>query len=152
MTRITLLLLLIHLFSAPGVYAQDSRPEKKLADYVRDGKYYEYWDKDSTKINARGHFCAGTPCKTWKYFNSDGTRRMKVKYRDQLKIKYYSASGKLNKKGFAMLDINSQEVHFYWHGRWKYYDKRRKLYRIAIFSYGEEIELLMGPIDPVYVE
>ncbi len=152
MIRFTLLILLICIFSSPDINAQNSRPEKGLSDRARNGKYVEYWDKDSTQINARGHFCAGAPCKTWKYFNSDGTRRRKVKYGDRLKIKYYSASGKLNKKGFAMLDINSKEIHFYWHGKWKYYNERRKLYRVAIFKYGEEAELLMGPIDPIYIE
>jgi len=77
---------------------------------------------------------------------------MKVKYRDNLKIKYYRDSGKLDQKGYAILDLDSEVIHFYWHGIWKYYDDKRKLYRIALYENGEEKEVLKGPEDPIYFE
>lgn len=75
---------------------------------------------------------------------------MKVKYHKKLKIKYYSPNGRLDMKGYALLDINSQLTHFYWDGLWKYYNPKRKLYRIALYKNGEEIKVLYGPEDPVY--
>ncbi|MCD4725320.1 MAG: hypothetical protein K8R63_10815 [Bacteroidales bacterium] len=118
----------------------------------KNGKYYEFWDKDSTTLSAKGHFCHDLPCKTWKYYYSDGTRRMKVKYRDSLKIKYYTNSGKLDQKGYAMLNLNTENIHFYWHGIWKFYDHKRKLYRIALYENGAEVEVLSGPEEPIYFE
>jgi antitoxin component YwqK of YwqJK toxin-antitoxin module len=115
-------------------------------------KYYEYWDEDSTIINARGHYCHGLPCKTWRYYHQNGKRRMKVKYGKKLKIKYFRDNGRLEKKGYARWDLNKADVHFYWHGRWKYFDDKRKLYRIAIYQYGEETELVQGPEYPLYFE
>ena len=121
-------------------------------DSLRNGKYSEYWDKDSSRISARGYFKNGRPAKTWKYFHADGTRRMKVKYRDKLKIKYYSRNGTLEQKGYAVLDFNAEDIHFYWDGIWKYYDPKRKLYRIALYKMGEETAVIFGPEDPLYFE
>ena len=121
-------------------------------DPSKNGKYYEYWDKDSIRLSAKGHFCHDHPCKTWKYYHADGTMRMKVKYRNRLKIKYYIPSGKLDQKGFAMLDLNTEHIHFYWHGIWKYYNAKRKLYRIALYENGVEVEILSGPQEPIYFE
>ena len=119
---------------------------------LRTGPYYEYWDKDSVYLSAKGHFCNDSPCKTWKYYWKDGTRRMKVKYRDTLKIKYYRESGRLDQKGYAILDLDSKMIHFYWQGIWKFYDKKRRLYRKALFENGNEVMVLYGPEDPIYYE
>ena len=119
-------------------------------DSLRNGKYIDFWDADSGQINTKGYFYNNRPVKTWKYYYSDGTRRMKVKYHDKLKIKYYSPTGILEQKGYAVLDINSETIHFFWDGIWKYYKPRRKLYRIATFKMGEETAVIFGPEDPVY--
>lgn len=119
-------------------------------DSLRNGRYYEYWDFDTTKISAKGHFLNGLPVKTWKYYYKDGTRRMKVKYRENLRIKYYSPAGKLEQKGYAILAFEPEQIHFYWDGIWKYYNPKRKLYRIALYKNGEEISVIYGPEDPVY--
>lgn len=114
--------------------------------------YFEYWDKDSTTVNAKGYYCHGLPCKTWRYYHKNGQKRMKIKYRKHLKVKYYRENGKLEKKGRARIDFNAEDIHFYWHGLWKYFDNKRRLYRIAIYQNGEEIELLKGPEYPLYFE
>lgn len=77
---------------------------------------------------------------------------MKVKYRDRLKIKYYRENGQLEKKGYAMLDLDKEAIHFYWQGRWKYFDDRRHIYRIALYENGMEALLITGPEDPIYFE
>lgn len=150
----TLMLLIAALMIVPAsADAQLFKGRKKnQCDTLRNGKYTEYWDRDSLHLSAVGHFCCNVPCKRWKYFHYDGTRRMKVKYRDKLKIKYYSDKGKLSHKGYAVLELNSQRTHFYWHGLWKYYDNDRKLYRKALFKYGAEEAVLFGPADPYYEE
>lgn len=77
---------------------------------------------------------------------------MKVKYHKRLKIKYYRDNGKLEKKGYAHFDLTAKDLHFYWHGTWKYYDDKRHLYRIAIYKNGAEAELVRGPEYPLYFE
>ena len=134
-----------------SVEAQLFRKNSK-DDASKRRKYYEFWDKDSTTLSAKGHYCRDHPCKTWKYYHSDGTMRMKVKYRERLKIKYYTKLGKLNQKGYAILDLNTEKIHFYWHGIWKYYDNKRKLYRIALYENGVEVKVLSGPENSIYFE
>jgi hypothetical protein len=77
---------------------------------------------------------------------------MKVKYRKRMKIKYYRDNGQLEKKGYAILDLDKEALHFYWQGMWKYFNDHRKLYRIALYQDGNEVELIMGPEDPIYYE
>jgi hypothetical protein len=127
------------------------KKERENQDSLKTVRYFEYWDRDSLHLSAKGHFCNGKPCKRWKYFHYKGKRRMKVKYRDRLKIKYYNDKGRLTHKGYAYLDWNEQDTHFYWDGIWKYYDHKRRLYRKALFKKGDEIEVIMGPEDPIYV-
>jgi len=115
-------------------------------------KYFDYWDADSTILNTKGQYRDGMPYKTWRYYHKNGKKRMKVKYGDRLKIKYFKESGQLDKKGYAILDLDPANIHFYWQGTWKYFDERRKLYRIALFENGIETKILMGPEDPVYYE
>lgn len=145
-------ILILILFISSSANAQLFRKKKTSDPTVRNGVYYEYWDRDSTKLSAKGYFCDNKPCKTWKYYWEDGIRRMKVKYKEQLKMKYYKSSGQLDKKGYAYLDLDSEMIHFYWHGEWKYFDDKRKLYRIALFEKGNLIEVTFGPQDPVYYE
>lgn len=143
-------LVIILLFTIPAE-AQLFKKNKKQ-DSLKSGRIIEYGGDDSTTIVTRGRFKNGRPCKTWKYYWDDGTMRMKIKYHDRLKIKYYTTSGRLDQKGYAMLDFNAADTHFYWHGRWKYYDDRRKLYRIALYQDGAEVEVLKGPEDPIFYE
>ena len=151
--RIIVIIITIGLLAPLSTEAQIFRKHKRPDNNSkRHGKYCEFWGADSSNISAKGHFCDGLACKTWKYYYSDGTRRMKVKYRDNLKIKYYSQAGKLQQKGYAVLDLNVKNIHFFWQGEWKYYNNRRKLYRIALFENGDEIEVLFGPEEPVYYE
>ncbi len=129
-----------------------SAQEKEEKPPVRDGKYYEYWDKDSTRISACGHFCNGKPCKKWKYFHYNGKRRMKSKYGDRIKLKYYRENGRRSEKGYAVLDRSSKAIHFYWQGKWKYYNKKGRLYRVVLFEKGEELKVISGPEEPYYFE
>ena len=148
-----ILLSLIILFSVLTAKAQLFR--KHQSDTLQTSKtkkYYEFWDKDSTSLSAKGKFCQGAPCKTWRYYYKDGTRRKKVKYGERLKIKNYFQNGRLETKGYAILVLDAERIHFYWTGPWKYYDKKRKLYRIALYENGQEVEVIMGPEDPVYFE
>ncbi len=152
MKSIILLVCALFIFSLQAD-AQLFKKKKRSADpQPRHLKYYDYWDADSTILNTKGHFCDGMACKTWRYYHQNGKKRMKVKYSKRLKIKYYKETGQLDKKGYAMLDVDPANIHFYWHGTWKYFDDRRRLYRIALFENGIETKILVGPEDPVFYE
>jgi antitoxin component YwqK of YwqJK toxin-antitoxin module len=151
--RLIIYTILFALLIPISAQSQLFRKHKKAEyDTLRNGRYYEYWDKENTILSAKGHFSQDSPCKTWKYYHKDGTRRMKVKYRDQLKIKYYTDSGRLDQKGHAVLDLDAKYIHYYWIGPWRFYDSKRKLYRIALFENGNEVKVLYGPEDPIYEE
>ncbi|NQT76294.1 MAG: hypothetical protein HQ565_01175 [Bacteroidetes bacterium] len=96
--RSILFLLSLVLLCSFSAEAQLFRKNKD-DDTRKNGKYYEFWDEDSTRLSAKGHFCHDLPCKTWKY-----------------------------------------------------YDDKRKLYRIALYENGVEVEILSGPEEPVYFE
>lgn len=152
MKHLTLIIILISAFCFEADAQLFKKKTRDCESCPRHLKYFEYWDADNTIINARGHYCYGLPCKTWRYYHENGNVRMKVKYRDRLKIKYYRENGQLEKKGYAMLDLDKEAIHFYWQGRWKYFDDRRHIYRIALYENGMEALLITGPEDPIYFE
>ena len=45
-----------------------AKTAKTENDSLRNGKYFEYWDFDSTRVSARGYFRDSRPVKTWKYY------------------------------------------------------------------------------------
>jgi antitoxin component YwqK of YwqJK toxin-antitoxin module len=152
MKHIIFLFLLIS-FPALQLNAQLFRKEKTSVDKtLKHHKHFEYWDDDSTTVATKGHYCNNIPCKTWKYYHSNGVLRLKVKYADRIKIKYFSTDRRLEQKGYAILDSDPGGVHFYWQGIWKYYNEKRKLYRVARFDKGEEAEVIFGPAKAIYFE
>ncbi len=107
----------------------------------RQGKWVSYWD-DGKKIpmnierykdgRERGRCC---------YYYMDGTKRLQfMAYKDgRMKVKYYLESGKLEKKGWAVMIYDPQEIRYSWNGTWKFYEDG-KLVKKSVYKMGEEVE------------
>ena len=69
--------------------------------------------------------------------------RLKLNWRGKrIKMKYYDIERKIEQKGWATIDSNKKNIHFYWHGKWKYFDDRRKLIKVCLYQNGEMAEEL----------
>jgi len=54
-------------------------------------------------------------------------------------VKYYDESRALEQKGWAVIDYNEIDTHYYWQGKWKYYNDKRKLFKVSYYENGEEV-------------
>ncbi len=76
-----------------------------------------------------------------RYFYQDGTKRLQFNARKdgRMKVKYYLESGKLEKKGWAVMIYDPKEIRYSWNGSWKFYEEG-KLVKKSFYRMGEEVE------------
>ena len=107
----------------------------------RQGKWVSYWD-DEKKIPMNiERYKDGRERGKCRYYYQDGTKRLHfMAYKDgRMKVKYYLESGKLEKKGWAVMIYNPQEIRSSWNGPWKFYEEGKVVKR-TVYRMGEEVE------------
>lgn len=106
----------------------------------RKGLWISYWDDEKRIPMSLTHYKEGRECDVSKEFHMNGNLRLKFRYgKEKIRVKYYDNDRKLEQKGWAVLDYNEQDTHYYWQGEWKYYNSKRKLQKISYYEHGEEI-------------
>ena len=76
-----------------------------------------------------------------KEYYLNGKMRLKMKWHgERIKIKYYDTNRKIEQKGWAIFDLSKEDIHFYWHGKWKYFNDRRKLIKVCLYQNGEMVK------------
>ena len=86
------------------------------------------------------YFKDGRETRLSKEYHINGKLRLKFRYyKDRIRVKYYTESRKLEQKGWSVIEYNEDDTHYYWHGKWKFYNNGRKLERVALYENGEEI-------------
>ena len=106
----------------------------------RQGKWVSYWD-DEKKIPMNiERYKDGRERGRCRYYYMDGTKRLQFNARKdgRMKVKYYLESGRLEKKGWAVMIYDPNEIRYSWNGRWKFYEEG-KLVKKTIYRMGEEV-------------
>ena len=105
----------------------------------RKGKWITYWDEEKRIPMSKATFENGREKNVSKEYHMNGNLRLKFRYhKDRIRVKYYSKERKLEQKGWSVIEYNTEDTHYYWHGKWKFYNENRKLERISFYSNGEE--------------
>ena len=106
----------------------------------RKGKWITYWDQEKKVPMSMAKFKDGRETGVSKEYHINGKLRLKFRYHnDRIRVKYYTESRKLEQKGWSVIEYNEEDTHYYWHGKWKFYNNGRKLERVALYENGEEI-------------
>ena len=127
------LLLLISL----SVKSQCKYYNRFNADGNKIGLWLNYWDQKKTIYHSKFHYKNGREVKVNKMFNRKGILVAKERHvKKRIKIKSYDEKGKLQRKGWAKIDFNAENLHFYWHGRWKFYGNKHRLTGISNYEKG----------------
>jgi len=106
----------------------------------RKGLWIEYWDEEEKVPMSKAWFKNDKEYKSKEYY-LNGKIRLKMKWHgERIKIKYYDTNRKIEQKGWAIFDFNKEDIHFYWHGKWKYYNDRRKLIKVCLYQNGEMVK------------
>ncbi len=134
--------LVIICFSYAGT-TQAQLFKKKINQYGEDKKrtgwWITYWDDEKNVYMSKARFEAGEEIGTSKEYHQNGNLRLKFRHqKHRIRVKYYSQDRKLEQKGWSVLEYNKEDTHYYWHGKWKFYNENRKLIRTAFYQNGEE--------------
>ena len=107
----------------------------------RTGLWVNYWDEEEKIPMTKNHFKDDRETGVCKEYHNNGKLRLKFRYhKDRIRVKYYNEKGRLEQKGWAIMDFAEKEIHYFWHGKWKYYDENRKLIREALYRNGKLVE------------
>lgn len=75
----------------------------------------------------KGKYHKGLETGTWKHFYNGKVVR-KEKYRNGIcKTVFYYTNGKIMKKGNTKMESTTNEDHWYYFGKWSFYDTNGKL-------------------------
>ncbi len=109
-------------------------------DGLKTGKWITYWDDDKKIPMSKAKFEHGRETGVSKEYHQNGQIRMKFRhYKNRIRVKYYNKDGQLEQKGWARMDYSENDVHFYWHGKWKFFDDNRKMIKVSYYENGEEV-------------
>ncbi|MBK6344704.1 MAG: hypothetical protein IPN08_00270 [Bacteroidales bacterium] len=137
-----LLLTIIILFPAFSNAAWPLRQEVNRYDALgrRQGKWITWWDKEKKIPMNIERYKDGRERGLCRYYYMDGTKRLQFNARKdgRMKVKYYLESGKLEKKGWAVMIYDPKEIRYSWNGRWKFYEEG-KLVKKSVYRMGEEV-------------
>jgi antitoxin component YwqK of YwqJK toxin-antitoxin module len=91
------------------------------ADQRKQGLWHEHSQLGT--LMAYGEYRDGQEHGKWVHLDPEGRTWVTYRYgTKKIRVKYYYASGKLERKGWARMEQEPQGPHFYWHGRWVYFD------------------------------
>lgn len=103
----------------------------------RTGLWIRFWDQNKTIFHSKVHYKNGREVGMNKFYYPDGKLMTKERHvKNKIKVKSYNEQGKMQRKGWAKIDFNAEDLHFYWHGRWKFYGDKHRLNGISVYKKG----------------
>jgi antitoxin component YwqK of YwqJK toxin-antitoxin module len=118
---------------------------KKVNRYDENGKrtglWVNYWDEEEKIPMSKNHFKDDRETGVCKDYHNNGKLRLKFRYyKNRTRVKYYDEDRQIEQKGWSIMEFTKDDIHYYWHGKWKFYNQDRKLIRKSIFKDGVLIE------------
>ena len=106
----------------------------------RTGKWINYSDSAKTTKLFEGRFKNGKAVgKAYYYLPSGLLDRTELTRFKKLKTAMYYPNGKLRQTGQARIDNLPDKIHYYFYGRWKYYDETGELIKYCYYKKGNLI-------------
>jgi antitoxin component YwqK of YwqJK toxin-antitoxin module len=113
---------------------------KSAINQVKNNKQEGKWiitDTLDYPYTTIGRYKKGMPVGTWKYiYNNKIDRKERYKKKKCITTFYYS-NGKKLRKGITKLDYIDNKAHWYYSGKWQYFNVDGTLQRINYFENGK---------------
>ncbi len=104
----------------------------------RKGLWINYWDDDEKILMSKYHYKDGMETYVCREFYSNGKTRIKFRYYGKrIRVKYFDENSQITQKGWSKWDIAEKDLHYYWDGKWKFFDENKKLVKVEIWEMGE---------------
>jgi len=98
--------------------------------------------KDSTSndvLVSKGRYRKGNEVGKWKHYTNGVLFRQEKFKGSKAQVVNYYANRKVESAGTTGLDRSIEMIHWYYHGKWKFYSKEGKLDSVKIFDKGQLI-------------
>jgi len=106
----------------------------------RTGKWITYNDSAKTKKSIEGKYRKGNPKGTFYFYTMDGVLERKEKTRFKvLKTTLYYPNQIIRFKGQARIDNEVDRIHYYFFGKWKYFDENGNFLKYCYYEKGKLI-------------
>lgn len=129
-------------FNAKGI-GDKNRYDKKGRQH---GKWVVFWDDSLKNEMTVGKYRHGNPVGKWTYFSPLGrVQKKEIHRRKKIKIWFYHPNQQLESKGRAYIVNEKDGLHFYFQGKWKYYNDAGRLIKITTYYKGQNINEKLIP-------
>lgn len=105
----------------------------QVVNQQREGKWITIDTLDSIYIT-KGKYKKGIEKGTWKYFYNNRLVKKEKYNKGICNTTFYHPNGKIAKKGNTKLESNSIEDHWYYTGKWAFYNPKGKLDSTKIYK------------------
>ncbi|MBE0641458.1 MAG: hypothetical protein IH599_05435 [Bacteroidales bacterium] len=128
----------LFLFLAFLVIAPSCR-EQEINRFDSERRKQGMWHEHSQlgTLMAYGKYLDGQEKGLWVHLDPEGRTWVTYRYgRERIRVKYYYANGRVERKGWARMENEPEGLHFYWHGRWVYFGPDGSRDTTIQYSYG----------------
>lgn len=108
-------------------------------NHKREGLWVEEYTIDSDQYKSIGTYKEDDLVKKWRYY-LNGNLIKKERYHNQYcKTKFFNKNRTKQASGRTQIDQTTKEIHWYYSGKWKFYDNNGKLKTVRIYDKGNLI-------------
>ncbi|MDZ7743139.1 MAG: hypothetical protein U5Q03_15725 [Bacteroidota bacterium] len=138
MKNLFFLVLSAFLFSSCTESLYFGKFNQKDKEGKKKGVWITWWDEEETIPMTKYWYKDGKEQWDSKTYHNNGNKAVKFKKRgDRILVKYFDRFNHLTHKGWARYEVSEVDVHYYWHGEWKYFDEDRRLIKRVIYENGK---------------
>ncbi|SNR95125.1 hypothetical protein [Flavobacterium sp. ov086] len=105
----------------------------QIKDHQREGKWVSIDTLDYIYIT-KGKYHKGIEVGTWRHYYNQKMIKKEKYHKGSSYIKYYYPNGKIIKRGHTKSDSNEIEDHWYYYGKWYFYNEKGKLDSIKTYK------------------
>ena len=116
----------------------------QIVNHKREGKWITIDTLDYIYI-AKGKFHKDNEIGTWRQYCNGKLVRKEKYHKETSSIKYYYPNGKIMKRGHTKSDHTSLEYHWYYYGKWYFYNASGKLDSIKTYKKENITDTLVTP-------
>ena len=115
------------------------KPINQKINKKREGHWIEKYNQDSLEYKSIGKYKKGEPVKKWRYLVNNAIIKKEIYKRDICFTTFYHKNGKIQSKGKTKFVENKLEMHWFYLGKWKFFDENGKVILIKKYDEGKLI-------------
>ena len=106
----------------------------QMINHLREGRWITI-DTLDVIYTIKGRYKKGIEIGAWRHFSNDRiVRKEKYSKNGICKIIFYHPNGKIMKKGNTKMENTTNETHWYYFGKWRFYNTKGGLDSVSVYK------------------